>query len=136
VAALLLGVLAWAVYTYRRHRAANLYRREALAELNDIVAALDRKGGRHELAARLPALLKRVALHVEPRAAVAGLTSDAWLAQLDRMYGGDAFAKGAGRLLPRLAYGSVASVSRLQRAEIDALVRLSREWIVKHRSAA
>jgi hypothetical protein len=136
VAALLLGLLVWAAYAYRRRRAASRYRREALAELDDIVAALDRKGGRHELAARLPALLKRVALHVEPRAAVAALSDDAWLAHLDRMYGGDAFTKGAGRLLPRLAYGTTTYVSKLQRAEIDALVRLSREWIARHRSAA
>jgi hypothetical protein len=77
-----------------------------------------------------------VALTVEPRSAVAGLTESSWLAQLDRMYGGDGFTKGAGRLLPKIAYGTTTYVSKLQRAEIDALVRLSREWIAKHRKAA
>ena len=86
----------WAYSRYRRRRAANLYRRQALAELDALVAALGAKGGRHQVAARLPELLKRVALHVEPRAAVAGLSGAEWLAELDRLYGGDGFTQGPG----------------------------------------
>jgi hypothetical protein len=125
-----------AFQAYHRRRAANRYRREALAEFEGIVVALDAKGGRHELAARLPGLLKRVALHVEPRAAVAGLTGPEWLAELDRLYGGDGFSKGPGRLLPKLTYGTTASVSSVPRADIDALVRLCRDWLKKHRPVA
>lgn len=130
--ALLVALAAWAVWWYRQWREANRYRREALAELEDIVHELERKGGRHHLAFRLPELLKRVALHVEPRESVASLVGDDWLHMLDRMYAGDAFTKGPGRLLPRLAYGTPAYISNVQRAEIDALVRLSRDWIGKH----
>jgi hypothetical protein len=64
----------WGYRRHRRARAASRYRREALAELESIVEALQHPGGRHELAARLPPLLKRVALHVEPRRPVAALT--------------------------------------------------------------
>jgi hypothetical protein len=132
VAVVALALAAWAVHAWLKRRAADLYRREALAELDSITAALDGKGGRTVLAARLPALLKRVALHVEPRAKVASLSDARWLSELDRLYGGDGFTKGPGRFLPVLAYGSAAAVSGMPRAEIDALVRLSREWIARH----
>jgi len=135
LAVLLVGLGVWAYWRYRRRAAANRYRRQALAELDALVKVLEKKGGRHEVAARLPALLKRVALHVEPRASVAGLTGAAWLLQLDRMYGGTGFSKGPGRILPRLAYGTAGSISQLPRAEIDALVRLCREWIEGHQAA-
>jgi Domain of unknown function (DUF4381) len=132
VLALFLALVAAAVLHFRRRRAANLYRRQALAELEAIVVRLGEKGGRQELAARLPELLKRVALHVEPRAEVASLVEDDWLALLDGMHRGEAFREGPGQILPRLAYGSHAFVFSVPRADIDALVRLSREWIRKH----
>jgi hypothetical protein len=132
IAAIAVGVVVWDVLRYRRRHAANLYRRQALAELDRLVDVLEHKGGRYEVAARLPELLKRVALHVEPRAAVADLTGPAWLAALDRMYGGDAFSKGPGRILPRLAYGTATYVASVPRADFDALVRLSREWLERH----
>jgi uncharacterized protein DUF4381 len=132
IAAVAIAIVVWDLLRYRRRRAANLYRRQALAELDRLVDVLEHKGGRHEVAARLPELLKRVALHVKPRAAVADLTGPAWLAQLDRMYGGDAFSKGPGRILPRLAYGTATYVASVPRAELDALVRLSREWLERH----
>ena len=132
LAALIVALAAWALWWYRRWRDANRYRREALAELEAIVQILEKRGGRHHLAARLPELLKRVALHVEPRDTVASLVNTDWLRMLDRMYSGERFTKGPGRLLPRLAYGTAAYVSNVQRAEIDALVRLSRDWIARH----
>ena len=51
LALLLLGLAVWAVLRYRRHRAANLYRRQALAELESLVEVLEHKGGRHVVAA-------------------------------------------------------------------------------------
>jgi Domain of unknown function (DUF4381) len=133
----LLGALAfWAYSSYRRRREANRYRRQALLELDGLQVALDKPGGRHQVAARLPELLKRVALHLEPRSAVASLSGADWLAELDRLYGGSGFTKGPGRLLPKLAYGATAFVSGVPRAEIDALMRLSREWLQKHQRPA
>jgi hypothetical protein len=134
VALALLALAFWGYGRYQRAIAASRYRREALAELESIVEALQRPGGRHELAARLPPLLKRVALQVEPRAEVAGLTGAAWLAELDRLYRGHEWSQGPGRILPRLAYASAATLSSIPRAELDALVRLSREFIRRHRA--
>jgi hypothetical protein len=131
--ALMLALGVWVAFLWRRRQMARFYRRAAIAELDAIARELEKKGGRHVLAARLPELLKRVALHVEPRAEVAALTGQGWLTLLDRMYGGNGFVKGPGRLLPRLAYGTPTFISSVPRADIDALVRLSREWILKHR---
>ena len=98
-----------------------------------MVALEEKVGGRAALAERLPPLLKPVALHVAPRAHVAGLSEAAWLAELDRLYGGDGFSKGAGRVLPVVAYVSPSTLAALPRADLDALVRLSRTWIARHR---
>lgn len=130
--ALLGALVLWAYSRYRRRRAANLYRRQALAELDALATVLGNPSGRHQVAVLLPELLKRVALHVEPRAVVASLSGAEWLAELDRLYGGAGFTKGPGRLLPKLAYGAQTFVSGVPQADIDALVRLSREWLQKH----
>jgi uncharacterized protein DUF4381 len=135
VGLVLLAVALWGYGRYQRARASRRYRREALVELDGIVEALQRPGGRHELAARLPPLLKRVALHVEPRAAVAALTGAAWLAELDRLHRGHEWSKGPGKILPKLAYASAATLSSIPRADIDALVRLSRDFIDRHHAA-
>lgn len=136
VALVLVAAAVWAYRLHLRARAASRYRREAMAELDGIVDALQRPGGRHELAVRLPPLLKRVALHVEPRAAVAALTGTAWLAELDRLHRGREWSQGPGRILPKLTYGSAATLSAIPRADIDALVRLSREFIRHHHTVA
>jgi Ca-activated chloride channel family protein len=134
--AVVVALVMRAVEAYRRRQAANLYRRQALRELDALVKALEKQGGRRVVAASLAELLKRVVLHIEPRASVAGLTGPEWLAELDRLYGGDGFAKGPGRLLPNLTYGTPQFVSSVPRADIDALMRLSREWLKKHRRPA
>jgi hypothetical protein len=131
LAVVLLALVAWAIRRQLARRAADLYRREALAELDAIATALDGRGARTALASRLPELLKRVALHVEPRIEVASLSDGNWLRELDKLYGGDGFTKGPGRFLPLLAYGSAAAVAALPRAEIDALMRLCRQWILE-----
>ena len=136
VGVVLLAVAFWGYRRHQRARAASRYRREALAELESIVEALQRPGGRHELAARLPPLLKRVALHVEPRPAVAALTGPAWLAELDRLHRGHDWSQGPGKLLPKLAYASAAALSSIPRADIDALVRLCRDFIRRHHAGA
>ena len=52
--ALLAALALWAYSTYRRRREASLYRRQALVELDGLRVALDKPGGRHQVAARLP----------------------------------------------------------------------------------
>lgn len=104
-------VLAWA--RYRR----NAYRREALALVESTPLAA------------LPALVKRVALAVALRTDVASLTDDAWLAFLDRTYGGTGFSSGPGRPLASLSFDPAAPDQR----ESEDLRRLVAVWIRNHR---
>ena len=87
------GILTWRVVL--RHRAL-AYRRAALDELRELCA-------RGELA-RLPALLKRVALAVHRRGEVASLSGTHWRRFLDRTGGPGGFSEAAGRSLSELAY--------------------------------
>ena len=109
-----LGVVALLVW--RRHRR-NAYRRAALAQVQatPLVA--------------LPALVKRVALAAAPRAEVAALTGEAWLAFLDRTYGGNGFTNGPGRALASLSFDPAAADEQ-SAAELRRLVAL---WIGRHR---
>lgn len=106
---------AWLVWRIVRNRRANAYRRAALREIElagDEVAAL-------------AGILRRTALAAFPRAEVAGLYGEAWLAFLDRSYGGNAFQEGPGRAFALAPY--VPS-----RAE-EPLAPLASEWVRRHR---
>jgi len=68
--AVLLVLLAWMLWRWRKRREANRYRREALSELSEIPVA------------EIPALLKRTALAAWPRDKVAALSGEQWVAFL------------------------------------------------------
>jgi Ca-activated chloride channel family protein len=113
-----LALLAW--WSIRRWLA-NRYRREALADLDSIersAAGLD----------ALSLLVRRTALSVFPRDTVAPLSGAAWLAFLDRSYGGSEFSQGPGRILALAPYDGRAPPA----ADIDALAALVRQWIRGH----
>lgn len=120
-AALVVTVVAlvWLV----RHWWVNRYRRRALAELDSIAHAPADDGS----AARVALLVRRTALAVFPREQVAALSGDAWLAFLDRSYGGSGFSAGPGRDLEIAAYRPAGPDARLP-ARID----LVRQWIKVH----
>jgi hypothetical protein len=120
VFALLLLIALYVAFRLWRRWRRNAYRRRALAHL----AAMERDGA----PALLPRLLKRTALDAWPREEVANLSGDAWLAFLDRVYGGVGFTSGPGRVLPALAYGE----PRVDDA--PALFSLARTWIRTHRA--
>lgn len=116
LAVVIMAVLAtWAVLAWRRYRR-NAYRREALAQVESTPLNA------------LPALVKRVALAAAPRAQVAALTGDDWLAFLDRTYGGDVFTNGPGRPLAALSF-EPAAIDQRSAADLRHLVAL---WIRKH----
>lgn len=71
--------LAFAVWRWLRHRAQNRYRRDALAELAELEAEIGQPDGRQRALASLPELLKRTALAVWPREAVAALNGQEWV---------------------------------------------------------
>jgi len=77
----------------------NRYRRAALADLDRIL-----KGSSAVIVSQLALLVRRTALAVFPRQKVAELSGEAWLAFLDRSYGGHEFSAGAGRALSRGPY--------------------------------
>ena len=117
----LLLLLGYALIRAIRQWQSNSYRREALKLLE--------KGD--ESGEELPTLVKRVALSVYPRERIASLTGEKWLAFLDRTGHTDAFTKGAGRPLARLAYEPrlVSSLSPAERAGLRTAVH---RWIVRH----
>jgi hypothetical protein len=81
--------------------------------------------------AELPTLIKRVALSAYPRERVASLTGEQWLAFLDQTGHTDAFTKGAGRWLARLAYEPQLTGS-ISTTELNGLRTAVRDWIVRH----
>ena len=92
----------------------------ALTELESI-AQSDRDA--REKLQQLAVLLRRTALSVYPREAVASLVGEPWLGFLDQAVGNHAFSKGVGRLLIEAPY------RREVEADMDALIALCREWI-------
>jgi len=136
VAALFLILLFWAALRLRRRWLANRYRREALAELAALEDALASAETRARALAALPGLVKRTALRAWPRAEVASLSSEAWLAFLDESFGRRDFRDGPGQLLPVLAYASPRRLAELPEEQITKLVGAVRSWIGAHRARA
>ncbi|WP_421999197.1 DUF4381 domain-containing protein [Reyranella sp.] len=110
--ALVLLVVLAGVQRYWR----NAYRREALRMLADAAAS------------DISAVLKRAALVAWPRAEVAPLSGEAWLAFLDRSGRTTAFSSGPGRAIETLAFGGSATASEQDGARLAA-----RAWLRDHR---
>jgi hypothetical protein len=128
VSVLLLGWLAWRTW---RHARANRYRKVALAEIDRIEAALRGPTGRLAAVPGVNDVLKRTALTAWPRAEVASLGGEGWLAFLDETAGGEAFRRGPGRVLADRVYAP--AVSPPAEGETAALLGLARHWVRRHR---
>jgi hypothetical protein len=136
LAVVVFAVLArWSWSRYRAWQRA-AYRRDALAELAKLQQTVmtdgDRAARTRALAA-LPELVKRVALSATDRAAVAGLSGEAWLSYLDRSYARPAFTEGLGRRLPELTYAPPDRIHGLVGPELESLFALVEDWIRTHR---
>lgn len=107
-----------------RHHRRNAYRRAALAELDAIGAVADAAG-----AAAVSAILKRTALVAYPRAEVAGLTGDGWLAFLDRSAATADFVAGPAAGLARAVTGAPVG-------DGAAILAAARRWVTHHRAEA
>lgn len=123
---LIMASAAWAIWQFVHHRRANRYRREALSELDRIGQASDAVPRR--LADQLALLVRRTALGAFPREIIAPLTGTAWLAFLDRSYGGDEFSRGVGRWLVSGPYQQAEP----GREDLNALRGLVDRWIRVH----
>lgn len=122
-AAVLAALAILTIEALRRYRR-NAYRRAALAELDAIGAVADAAG-----AAAVSAVLKRTALVAYPRAEVARLTGEGWLAFLDRAAGTKGFAHDPAAALARAASGAPVG-------DGAALLAAARRWVTHHRAEA
>jgi hypothetical protein len=125
MALLIVGAIA-GVWRLLRYWHVNRYRRAALAELGRIGSA-DPVASPAQLA-QLTVLVRRTALAAFPREEVAPLVGTAWLAFLDRSYGGHEFSEGTGRLLLSGPYQQMPPDD----AELRSLVALVRRWVKVH----
>ncbi|MFM0171003.1 DUF4381 domain-containing protein [Paraburkholderia sediminicola] len=134
VAFLLLATVLLALWVGWRRYERQRYRRSALQELAGIEASLATGQAdplqRAAMLAAIPRLLKRTSLEIAPRAQVAALTGDAWLAFLQRTRG--RFDAQTGPLLTLASYAPPEQVARLSPDDAAALIRHARDWIEHH----
>ncbi|TCL74000.1 DUF4381 domain-containing protein [Rhizobium sp. BK251] len=115
----------------KRYRA-NRYRREALAELARLEAAIADPQTRPEALCEIPALLKRTALAAWPREAVAPLSGQEWCAFLE--HSGDLGGRPTGihDVLQDIEYRGRAALMALPENEYRAIAASARRWIERH----
>ena len=126
--AIALMLAAVVVFRWRRHRASNRYRREALSAL----VRIERESSGAGALDQLPALVKQTLLAFAPREDVAQLSGNRLLQFLDSTYGGTEFTAGPGRLLPKCSYGSPDALAAIPPDEAAELLALLRRWIKRH----
>jgi hypothetical protein len=117
---LLLGLGLWWLRRRARRKALP---RAAAAELTRLQRCYEADGDLAALLAGVSAWLRRVALQYFPRAEIAALNGEAWLARLDQVLGEDGFRQGPGRVLDTGPYQRQAA------ADVEALLALCRRWL-------
>ena len=108
-----------------QRRAISAARRHALRKLERAQASYAEHRSAVALGIELSELLRRTMLAYAPRADIAGLTGDAWLAWLDRDLPAPRFREGAGRVLLDLPYRDPATAE--QGVDIDGMLDVVRE---------
>jgi hypothetical protein len=103
-----------------------------LVRLREASTLLQQPERRAQALSEIPVLLKRTALSAFPRSEVASLSSEKWLAFLDKTMGGKDFTEGEGWLLAELAYAPVQRAAQLTDEQIGILFHLVRRWIKGH----
>ncbi|QRY77679.1 DUF4381 domain-containing protein [Pseudomonas sp. PDNC002] len=131
---LVVALCAWAFWRYRRWRR-DRYRREALAQLDELSRSLDDPRQRLPALRQLPALMKRVALSMQAGEGAAPLAGDDWQAYLQR-HSAAALPAGLGRHLALLAYAPDERIEKLEQSEARAWLAACRKWVEVHRVAA
>lgn len=116
---MILLLVTLGIWLYRRYRRGQ-WRRVALTQLQAIQNN-DLQPG--EAARALSTLLRRVALTRYPRAEVAALSGEQWLALLDQPLDGAPFSKGPGRALLSAPYAAHSD------EDITGLFGLTERWI-------
>jgi hypothetical protein len=127
----LLAIVIWLAARAAKHRRANRYRVEALAGLAALESQMADNRQRAAALAAMPALLKRVALAAWPRAEVAALSGQSWVAFLRSHAGRHGFADDAARLLADGEYRA-DSLAEMSAADAGRVVSNVRRWIEEH----
>ena len=132
-----LGVLALGILCYflaRRYRA-NAYRRQALAQLQDIQTHYHNygadEGQLQSIASETNSLLKAVALRAFPTQDIASLSGETWLNFLNTTRGGQSTTSEFPSAFANAAY--LADVPEL---DGESLHRAAKAWILNHRMSA
>jgi len=122
IATVAVAWFAWrSLETWRQGRA----RRVALREFGRLVREYRNTGDAARFAKQLSQLLRRAMLAYAPRADVAGLTGEPWLAWLDRGLDDSPFRQGAGRHIEVLPYRNPASGT--DDTDVEGLIAAARE---------
>jgi len=123
-----LGFTFWAIRRWR----SNLYRREALAELTSIEKKL--LAGDCGAIVGVAVVLRRVALHIAPREAVASLTGEMWLGFLNGHVRHPVFTESTARLLIDVAYAPFVPAEDVgeDHGAWAELLGGARSWVRRH----
>jgi len=113
------------IRTWLQRRARSAARRRALRQLEESRSAYAYHGNPVTLGAEVSELLRRTMLAYAPRAEVAGLTGDAWLAWLDSDLDEPRFRDGPGRKLLELPYRNPETVAEDE--DIDGMLAAVRQ---------
>lgn len=131
----LLGMISVIAIAYGlwRYWHANQYRREAMVQLKQLRQQHASTSG--DYLYHYTTLLKRVALTRYPRAKVAALTGEHWVAFLDETGGTREFSMGVGQVLIQGQYQAPrrTGATNLDNIDIEALHKLGERWIKRHR---
>jgi hypothetical protein len=120
------GIVYLLYRQYRRWRH-NRLRRIALAELSRVYNNYRQGTDALTLAKDISELLRRAMLAYSPRAEVAGLTGEPWLAWLDRGLEDQPFTTGVGRTIESLPYQRPESID--DDTDISGLIDVVRRRI-------
>ena len=123
LAALVLAIVGWAIWLLFRRWRLWRWRRRIDAQLVALALAHRANPDGPKYVAGISQLLRRATLLLDRRAAA--LSGQRWLEFLDARIGGDAFTRGAGRVLVDAPYRRTAEV------EASALLQLSRRWFAR-----
>jgi hypothetical protein len=136
LAAIVLVLAMWGLARWRRHREANRYRVEALAELARIERTITEGHDPAASLAAIPLLLKRVALAAWPRSRVASLAQTHWVDFLGATAGESTLPTALAKLLNDIEYRSASELAAISTDNARACVEVARHWIEAHRVSA
>ncbi len=122
---LVLLIIIAAVFAFKYYKRKNSIKKTAMDQFKLIQQAYARDSNAPQAVQALNKLLRQVSLAKAPRENVASLFGLQWLQFLDKIYSGDEFETGAGKLLVEEAYKKNSDLN------LDALFALIQQWLQK-----